>query len=55
MADDDASDDDDDNHGVTSIITPSEMLKIGLVLVGFRRRRIRRVQMTTNLTHADLF
>jgi hypothetical protein len=32
--------DDDDNHGVTSILTPSELLKIRLILVGFRSCQI---------------
>jgi hypothetical protein len=40
--------DEDDNHGVTSIITPSEQLKIGLKRVGFKRRQSRRAQTKTN-------
>jgi hypothetical protein len=42
MDNDDASDndDDDDNHEVTSICTPSKFLKIGLRLVGFKRRQV---------------
>jgi hypothetical protein len=47
--DNDDTSDDDDNHGVTWILTPSELLKIGLILVGFRSRRIRRAKTTTNM------
>jgi hypothetical protein len=28
---------DDDKHGVTSILAPNEIMKIGLKLVGFKR------------------
>ena len=34
--DNDDTSDDDDNHGVTSILTPSELLKIRLILFGLR-------------------
>jgi hypothetical protein len=54
MSNDDTSDD-DDNHGVTSILTPSELLKIGLNLVGFTRRRIRRAKTTTNMKRFKSF
>jgi hypothetical protein len=38
----------DDNHGFTSILTPEEIRKIGLKLVGFKRRRIQRDRRKTN-------
>jgi hypothetical protein len=41
--------DDDSSHGVTSVITPDEMLKIGLKLAGYKRRRIRRAKKKTNI------
>jgi hypothetical protein len=53
--DNDDTSDDDDNHGVTSILTPSELLKIGLNLVGFTRRRIRRAKTTTNMKRFKSF
>jgi hypothetical protein len=45
----DDDDDDDDNHEVTSIITPSEFMEIGLRLVGFKECRIQRAQPATNI------
>jgi hypothetical protein len=44
---------DDDNHGVTSILTPNEIMKMGLKLVGFNRRRILRVW--SRKTNVDRF
>jgi hypothetical protein len=38
-----------ENHGVTSILTPKEIMKIGLKLVGFKRQRIRRARRKTNV------
>jgi hypothetical protein len=43
----------DDDYGVTSILTPKETMKMGLKLVGFKRRRIRRVW--SRKTNIDLF
>jgi len=40
---------DNENHGVTSIISPDEMLKIGLRLAGYKRRRMRRAKKETNI------
>jgi hypothetical protein len=53
--DNDDTSDDDDNSGVTSILTPSELLKIGLKLVGFQKRRIRRAQKETNIARFKSF
>jgi hypothetical protein len=47
--DNDDTSDDDDNSGVTSILTPSELLKIGLKIVGFQSRQIRRAQKKPTL------
>ena len=39
-----------ENHGVTSILTPKEIMKIGLkLIVGFKRQRIRRARRKTNV------
>jgi hypothetical protein len=46
---------DDDNHGVTSILTPKEIMKIGLKLVGFKRQRIRRARRKTNVKQFKTF
>jgi hypothetical protein len=53
--DNDDTSDDDDNHGVTSILTTSELLKIGLKLVGFKSSRIRQAQTTTNIARFKSF
>ena len=55
MDDDTSNDDDDNDHEVTSILTPSEFLKIGLRLVGFKRRRIQRAQPATNIDRFKSF
>jgi hypothetical protein len=51
----DDDDDDDDNHEVTSIITPSEFMEIGLRLVGFKECRIQRAQPATNIDRFKSF
>ena len=43
------SNDEEDQHGVTSIITADEILKIGLKVVGYKKHWIRRVKQTTNV------
>jgi hypothetical protein len=40
---------DNENHGVTSIISPDEMLEIGLGLAGYKQRRINRAKKKTNI------
>ena len=40
---------DDDNQGVTSILTPKEITKIGLKLVGFKRQQSQRARRKTNV------
>jgi hypothetical protein len=44
---------DDNDHGVTSILTPKETMKMGLKLVGFKKRRILRV--LSRKTNIDRF
>jgi hypothetical protein len=40
---------DNGNHGVTSTISPDEMMKIGLRLEGYKRRRMNRAKKETNI------
>jgi hypothetical protein len=43
---------DNENHGVTLIILPDEMLKIGLRLTGYKKRRLRNIiKKETNIEH----
>ena len=46
---DDVSTDDDEYNEEILVYTANEILKIGLLLVGFRRRRIRRAKKKTNI------
>jgi hypothetical protein len=39
----------DNNHGVTSILTPKKIMKIGLKLEGFKRQQIQRARRKTNV------
>jgi hypothetical protein len=50
--DNDNTSDDDDNHGVTFIIMPSELLKIGLKIVGFKMSRVRRAHTKSTLINS---
>jgi hypothetical protein len=34
-----------ENHGITSIILPDEMMKIGLKLEGYKQRQVDRAKM----------
>ena len=43
-----STDDDEDNEEIL-VYTANEILKIGLLLVGFRRKRIRRAKKKTNI------
>jgi hypothetical protein len=45
--DEDVSTDDDEDDEELLVYTANEILKIGLLLVGFRRRRIRRAKKKT--------
>jgi hypothetical protein len=40
---------DDEHTNVTSVLTADEFMKIGLKLVGYKRRRIRRAKKSTNV------
>jgi hypothetical protein len=40
---------DNENHGVTSIISPDEMMKIGLKLAGYKQRLVDRAKKETNI------
>ena len=40
---------DNENYGVTLIISPDEMMKIGLRLAGYKRRRMNRAKKETNI------
>jgi hypothetical protein len=40
---------DNDNYGITSIISPDEMMKTGLRLAGYKRRRMNKAKKETNI------
>ena len=44
-----ASDEDDEHDNGLLVYTANEIMKIGLLLVGFTRRRLRRAKKKTNL------